>query len=294
MQEMLKERLNEYCSYIETNLDEYVQHYCSEKLSLSLPKAMLYSLEAGGKRIRPVLVLEICKILSGDYKKAKSCACAIEMIHTFSLIHDDLPAMDDDDMRRGKPSCHKAFNEAIAVLAGDELATLPYLIIAQDNDLSADAKSKIISVLAKETTNMIQGQIIDIENEGKEISEEILLKLHSNKTCGLLRAACKMGAICADADEETIAMFEEYAEFLGLAFQIIDDILDIVGDEKALGKPVGSDAQSNKTTYATLVGIENARKKASYLTEKAMGILENFDNTAILKQLTQNLLTRNN
>lgn len=293
MEALLRERLGAYCSYIEKSLDEYVRVYCSNDLAKTLPKAMLYSLEAGGKRIRPVLALEICRMLSGSFEKAKSCACAIEMIHTFSLIHDDLPAMDDDDLRRGKPSCHKAFDEAIAILAGDALATLPYLVIADDENLSSDIKSKAISVLSLETANMIAGQVIDIENEGKEISEEILLTLHSNKTCALLRAGCKMGALCADADEKTIAMFEEYAEYTGLAFQIIDDILDIVGDEKTLGKPVGSDAECNKTTYATLIGVENARKKALELTEKAMSILDNFNDCEFLKQLTKYLLTRN-
>lgn len=293
MEALLNERLGLYCPYIEKSLEEYVGLYCNYNLAECLPKAMLYSLEAGGKRIRPVLALEICRLLSGSYEAAKPAACAIEMIHTFSLIHDDLPAMDDDDLRRGKPSCHKAFDEAVAILAGDALATLPYLVIANDDKLSDNCKAKLVSILSNETMNMIAGQIIDVENEGKAISEEILLELHSKKTCGLLRACCKMGAVCADADENTVAMFEEYAEYLGLAFQIIDDILDIVGDEKSLGKPVGSDAQSDKTTYATLVGVENARKKASELTQKATTILDNFDDCDFLKQLTKYLLERN-
>ncbi len=293
MQALLNERLGQYCPYIEKSLDEYVMRYCDYKTADALPKAMLYSLEAGGKRIRPILTLEICKMLCGNCETAKSAACAIEMIHTFSLIHDDLPAMDDDDLRRGKPSCHKAFDEATAILAGDALATLPYIIIADDEKLSDDCKSKLMFVLASEVMDMIAGQIIDVENEGKPISEEILLELYSKKTCALLKASCKMGAICANANEKQIKMLEEYAEYLGLAFQIIDDILDVVGDEKTLGKLPGSDAESEKTTYASFFGIENARKKATELTKNAIAVLDDFENCDFLKQLTEYLLERN-
>lgn len=293
MQAIFNERFGVYCPYIEKSLDEYVMRYCNYKTAAALPKAMLYSLKAGGKRIRPILALEICRMLCGDYELAKSSACAIEMIHTFSLIHDDLPAMDDDDLRRGKPSCHKAFGEANAILAGDALAALPYIIIADDEKLDSCCKSKLALVLASETADMIAGQVIDVENEGKTIGKEILLELYSKKTCALLKACCKMGAICANADESIINRLEEYAEYLGLAFQIIDDILDIVGDEKTLGKLPGSDAVAEKTTYATLVGVENARNKALELTQKALCVLDDFENCDFLKQLTKYLLERN-
>ncbi len=293
MDTIFNDRLKEYCSIVEAKLEEFVNNHFCDELAKTLNEAMRYSLSAGGKRIRPVLVLEFCRICGGDIENAISAACAIEMIHTFSLIHDDLPAMDDDDMRRGKPSCHKAFGEAQAILAGDALATLPYQIIACDDKLSTECISKLISVLSTETNAMIAGQVIDIENEDRDIDLGVLDKLYSGKTCALLRASCKMGAICAAAADNEINLAQEFAEKLGLAFQIIDDILDVIGDEANLGKPIGSDVQQNKKTYVTLVGLEKSKNTASELTEQALMILENFENNEFLKQLTLYLLERN-
>lgn len=256
-------------------------------------EAMWYSLSAGGKRIRPVLVLEFCHVCGGDVKKALPAACALEMVHTFSLIHDDLPCMDDDDLRRGKPSCHKAYGEAMALLAGDALLNLAYEIICQTEGVSAETKLALISELsaAVGVNGMIGGQVIDTCSE-EALSEDQLLEMYGMKTGALLGAACRMGCISAGADPEKIEKAGLYAQKLGLAFQIIDDILDITGDEKLLGKPIGSDAEEGKLTYAAAAGIERSRKAASDLTDEALAILDGFDNSRFLKEITVYLLKR--
>lgn len=290
----MKKKFDEYISFIETTLKQYSY---KNKLGLqsSIADAIDYSLEAGGKRIRPVLVLAFCHMCGGDYKKAAAPAVAIEMIHTFSLIHDDLPCMDDDDFRRGKPSCHKKFGEACAVLAGDALAIRAFQIIAE-SDLKDKVKVKLIKEIACSSgvEGMIGGQIIDMENEQRsEISEENLRIMYALKTGMLIKTSCVMGCIAADATDEQIKNAQEYANCLGLAFQIIDDILDVTGDEEILGKPIGSDAEENKTTFVTLYGIDRAKEEAAKLTEKAMEILNKFDNNEFLKELTKYLLNRN-
>lgn len=294
MKDLVKNTLDQYVAFTEDCLKKYS---LKSKLGLqsSVADAMDYSLEAGGKRIRPVLVQAFCKLFGGDPGKAGAPAAAIEMIHTFSLIHDDLPCMDDDDFRRGKPSCHKQFNEACAVLAGDALAIRPFQIIADDKDLDSDKKVKLISELAFSSgaEGMIGGQIIDMENEQREnVDEANLRQMYGLKTGMLIKTACVMGCIVAEASEEQTKAAEEYAHCLGLAFQIIDDILDVTADEKLLGKPTGSDAEENKTTFVTLFGIEGAKTEARKLTEKALGILDEFDNSEFLKGLTEYLLVR--
>ncbi|MDE6133098.1 MAG: polyprenyl synthetase family protein, partial [Oscillospiraceae bacterium] len=202
--------------------------YCQK----SIAQAMWYSLSAGGKRIRPVLMLEFCRMCGGDVEKVLPSACALEMIHTFSLIHDDLPCMDNDDFRRGKPSCHKAYGEAEALLAGDALLNLAYEIISSSG-LPAETKIAVISELSMDVgiNGMIGGQVIDTSYDGKMIAD-LLLEMYSMKTGALLKAACKIGCIAAGADVEKLKAAETYAEKLGLAFQIKDDILDVSGDEK--------------------------------------------------------------
>lgn len=284
-----------YVRFIENELEKYS---LTGKTGLqdNVAKAMDYSLEAGGKRIRPVLVLAFCNMCGGDYKKAAAPAAAIEMIHTFSLIHDDLPCMDDDDFRRGKPSCHKQFDEATAVLAGDALAIRPFEIIAKSAELSDTAKVRIIAELANSSgaEGMIGGQIIDIENEKRDVvDEENLHTMYLLKTGKLIKTSCVMGCIAAGADDEKIKYAEKYAECLGMAFQIIDDILDVTGNEQLLGKPVGSDAEENKTTFVTIFGIEKAREEAEKYTKQAMDILDKFDNNEFLKELTEYMLNRN-
>ena len=294
MNNYTKKTLNEYISFTESTLKKFSY---KNKLGLqsSVADAMNYSLEAGGKRIRPVLVLAFCHMCGGDYRKAAAPAAAIEMIHTFSLIHDDLPCMDNDDFRRGKPSCHKKFGEACAVLAGDALAIRPFQVIAE-SELNDSMKIKLIAELACSSgaEGMIGGQIIDMENEQRStVNGENLRMMYALKTGRLIKTSCVMGCIAAEASDEQVKNAEEYAHCLGLAFQIIDDILDVTGDEAALGKPIGSDAEENKTTFVTLYGIEIAREEAVKLTDKAMKILGRFDNNEFLIELTKYLLDRN-
>lgn len=287
-------RLDELSRTVSRKLEDYMTNVLAEtKGQRKVAEAMGYSLSAGGKRIRPVLTAEFCRICGGDAEAALPAACALEMIHTFSLIHDDLPCMDDDDMRRGKPSCHAAFGEAMALLAGDALLNYAYEVISCGDGLSAETKIALISELSKATgvNGMIGGQVIDTTFEGK-MTEAELLDMYSMKTGALLKTACKMGCIAAGAGDEKIAAAELYAGKLGLAFQIIDDILDVEGDEKLLGKPVGSDGENGKTTYVTLNGTESSRDAAEILTDEAMNALEAFEDTQFLKELTSFLLKR--
>ena len=295
MEQKYKELMNGYISEIENNLRRYTEDKSGNESQQKLTEAMRYSLEAGGKRIRPVLVTEFCRLCGGTPEMSAAPAAAIEMIHTFSLIHDDLPAMDDDDFRRGRPSCHKAFSEATAILAGDALAVLPFQIIADDSVLDSSIKVRLISDLASATAGagMIGGQIIDIENEKRDdVDEENLRYMYSLKTGQLIRTACRMGCIAAGADDEKIRLADSYASKLGLAFQIIDDILDVVSTEEELGKPVGSDAENNKTTFVTVMGIEKAKQEADSLTNEALEILDLFPDSEFLKALTAELLDR--
>ncbi len=289
------DKLREYVEFTESNLKGYNAHSPETEPQKTLIDAMNYSLEAGGKRIRPVLVYAFCEAFGGDYRTAAAPACAIEMIHTFSLIHDDLPAMDDDDFRRGKSSCHKAFGEAAAILAGDALSVLPFEIIADDEQLSAKQKVKLISALARATgkSGMIGGQIIDMENEQRaDVDEANLRNMYHRKTGELIAVSCVMGGICAGASDEELAAAAEYAFDLGLAFQIIDDVLDVISSDEELGKPVGSDANESKTTFVTLYGVEGAMKNASEITDRAMKILEGIENNAFLREFTEMLLRR--
>ena len=295
MEQKYKELMNGYISEIENNLRRYTEDKSGNESQQKLTEAMRYSLEAGGKRIRPVLVTEFCRLCGGTPEMSAAPAAAIEMIHTFSLIHDDLPAMDDDDFRRGRPSCHKAFSEATAILAGDALAVLPFQIIADDSVLDSSIKVRLISDLASATAGagMIGGQIIDIENEKRDdVDEENLRYMYSLKTGQLIRTACRMGCIAEGADDEKIRLADSYASKLGLAFQIIDDILDVVSTEEELGKPVGSDAENNKTTFVTVMGIEKAKQEADSLTNEALEILDLFPDSEFLKALTAELLDR--
>lgn len=295
MEQNHKDIMSGYISVIESNLKKYTEDKSENESQRKLTSAMRYSLEAGGKRIRPVLVTEFCRLCGGTAEMAAAPAAAIEMIHTFSLIHDDLPAMDDDDFRRGRPSCHKAFDEATAILAGDALAVLPFQIIADDPVLDSTTKVRLISDLAVSTAGqgMIGGQMIDIANETRDdVDEENLRYMYSLKTGQLIRTACRMGCIAAGADDEKIKLADSYASKLGLAFQIIDDILDVISTEEELGKPVGSDAENNKTTFVSVMGIENAKAEADKLTSEALEVLDAFQDSGFLKALTSELLDR--
>ena len=258
--------------------------------------AVSYSLGNGGKRIRPVLTLEFCRICGGDYRDAIPFAIGAEMIHTYSLIHDDLPCMDNDDMRRGKPSSHKVYGEANALLAGDGLLTLAFETVLS-SDVSADKKAKAALELAKAAgiSGMIGGQVMDLSNEGKAVSLDEIRATDRLKTGEMIRVAAVMGCIAAGADDEKIAAAENYCENIGLAFQIVDDILDVTSDDATLGKPVGSDSQNEKSTYVSHLGIEKSKEYARRLTENARAALDIFGSEGeFLSELADRLSERKN
>lgn len=257
-------------------------------------EAMKYSVRNGGKRIRPMLTLEFCKACGAEPEKALPLACAVEMIHTYSLIHDDLPCMDDDDYRRGKPSCHIAFGEANALLAGDALLTLAFET-AVKADIAAENVVRAVKELSYSAgiLGMVGGQVLDLQNENKALTLSELEQIHNLKTGELIRVACVLGCVAAGADEEKIKSAEAYAKGIGLTFQIVDDILDITSDAETLGKPIGSDAENQKTTYVSLLGIEKSKEVAAELTRKAKAALAVYDeNTEALSLLADNLLIR--
>lgn len=262
----------------------------------ALWEAMRYSVMNAGKRVRPLLTLEFCRVHGGNPEDALPFACAVEMIHCYSLIHDDLPCMDDDDMRRGKPSCHKQHGESTALLAGDALLTRAFEITAGSAlaGKSPSAAIKAVAALAQYAgvSGMIGGQVLDLSGEQEPLSAENLKKMHALKTGALIRCACTLGALCAGAGDDAAESAGAYGENLGLAFQMVDDILDVVGDEQNLGKPVGSDVQNGKTTFITLYGMEQAKQMAQQYTEKATALLSALPEHEFLLKLTASLLKR--
>lgn len=289
------EQMKKDIEIIEAALGNYLPYEERVKRQVRVIDAMRYSLEAGGKRIRPVLVMEFCRMLGGNAEASIAPAAALEMIHTFSLIHDDLPAMDDDDYRRGRKSCHREFDEATAILAGDALSIHAFSVIAEDKNLTPEQKVRLMQVLGECSgyKGMIGGQIIDMENEQRgDVDEENLRAMCAGKTGALIRCACTMGCIAAGADEETIALADRYGACVGLAFQIVDDILDVTSTTEVLGKPVGSDVESGKTTFATLMDLQKAQALAKELTDEAIGILGQFEGNEFLTELTHDLLVR--
>ena len=294
-------KIREYAELINKAIDEYIS---SEKFSGresggldTMLEAMSYSLRNGGKRIRPLLTLEFCRICGGDYKTAIPFALGAEMIHTYSLIHDDLPCMDDDDMRRGKPSSHKVFGEANALLAGDSLLTYAFETVLSAPHMSAEKKAAAGFALAKAAgcSGMIAGQVMDLENEGKKAALDEVSATDRLKTGELIRAAALLGCIAAGADEEKKKAATEYCDNIGLAFQIVDDILDVTSDDATLGKPVGSDSENEKSTYVSLLGLEKSKEIADELTQKAKAALEIFGKEKdFLAQLADKLASRNN
>ena len=284
-------------------IDEY-RPLIEKRLDGLLPKsgysdcadAMRYSLLSGGKRIRPILLLEFYKLCGGEGLSALDFAAVVEMIHTYSLIHDDLPCMDNHDMRRGRPSCHKAFGEDTALLAGDALLTLAFSVAAGTKGIDADRLTRAIKILSDKAgiCGMIGGQVMDLKFEKTGAAPDELKEMYLKKTGCLLETAAMCGCVLAGADETVVAAASEYAKCVGLAFQIIDDILDCTADEKVFGKPVGSDEKNGKITYVTVFGLDNSKKLAAELTDKAVKILEEFDgNTETLKEFTRYLLNRN-
>lgn len=269
---------------------------CREK---KLIDAMAYSLEAGGKRVRPYLVFSFNSLCGGSEESATAFACAVEMIHTYSLIHDDLPCMDNDDLRRGKPSNHKVFGEDIALLAGDALLTLAFEILTNEKTVKicgTSACCRGVSVLSKYAgaTGMIGGQVIDLMSENTNAPIEVLREMDYKKTACLIKAACELGCISAGANDKQIKAASEFGECIGIAFQIQDDILDVTSSDEELGKPVGSDAENSKSTYVSLLGIEKCRELVDELTEKAVNALQGFDgDTKELEEFAYKLAKRN-
>lgn len=257
--------------------------------------AMKYSLMAGGKRIRPYLVMEVCRALGGREEEALVYACALEMIHTYSLIHDDLPCMDNDTLRRGKPCCHIVYGEATAMLAGDGLLTLAFDVIAEQSDILPKRRIEAVSILAKAagTRGMIGGQQSDLEGEGQSITYEQMVAMHEKKTCALIIAACKLGALAAGNHHADVSeAVEAYGMGIGRAFQLVDDLLDRTATSEQMGKDAGSDAQQNKTTYLSFLEPEVALQLAYAITDKAKEAIAPYDKNGLLGELADSLAER--
>lgn len=298
---IFKEELLEYQKIVNTELEKYLRKEdCYEK---TLNNAMEYSLMAGGKRLRPILVIDTYKIFKSDYEKSLPFAIALEMMHNCSLIHDDLPEIDNDDFRHGKPTNHKKFNHATALLAGDGLLNYTYVTLSKELLRTIDNEENIIDLKNKirafdEFTNavdrMIVGEYLDTELEGQQISLELLQYIHKNKTGELIKLSVKMGAILANAPEKDIQNLSEYAKKIGLAFQIKDDILSEEGDESVMGKPVGNDKEHNKCTYVSFFGLEKAKEELDKTIEEALKLLEPYGKKAeFLRELTLYIKNRN-
>lgn len=283
-----------YLSLAQSRLKRLCEQYLPENSTVA--QAARYSLLAGGKRVRAILVLAACGLLGGDESKAADLAGAVEMLHCYSLIHDDLPCMDDDDTRRGRPSCHKAFGEATAMLAGDLLLTEAFEVVASA-DLSTTARVRAAKALSHGAGayGMVYGQELDLYYEVHNPTEEQLRLVHRNKTGALINAAVQMGVAAADGSEEDANALEQYAYDLGLVFQIVDDVLDVTAAEETLGKPVGSDAENGKTTFVTLYGVEACQKLAQDMTERACQRLTGRygQRAEFLCRMAQRLVERN-
>lgn len=290
-----KEVLSDYAGKFNYELAKYLDRKdCPEHI---LNESMEYSLMAGGKRLRPILAIATYKLFNDDYSKVMPYAVALEMVHNFSLIHDDLPGIDNDDFRHGKPTNHKQFNEATAILAGDGLLNNAYIIISKDLKTSKpnelDNKIRVFNEFSIAIDRMIAGEYVDTEFEGKQITDKILEYMHKNKTGAFLKYAVRLGAILAGANEEKLDKLTTYAENIGLAFQIKDDILSEEGDSKILGKPVGNDKELGKCTYVSKYGLEGAKEILDRITKEAVEILKDFDNSEFLQELAIYIKNRN-
>jgi len=295
----MNKEFERYKEIVEEHLLDFIPEI--DHKSITIYEAMKYSLAAGGKRLRPVLLLAACEFAGGDIKNAIPYACAIEYIHTYSLIHDDMPEMDNDDLRRGVPTNHKMFGDAMALLAGDGLLSTAFEVMHKDELLYLDDDVRLkrriraayeISKYAG-CRGMVAGQVADIEAEGKQCSREMLDYIHINKTAALIMASVRAGAHLGGADEEMMESLTNYAENLGLAFQIVDDILDVIGDEATLGKKTGVDLENNKSTYPALYGLEASQSRLAELTQNAVDALADYyDNAEFFTQLVKDLAVR--
>lgn len=292
-----KEELQIRAKVIDRELEKYLPG--QEEEPPMIHRAMRYSIFAGGKRLRPILVMAAAAAVGGSTEKVMPTACALEMIHTYSLIHDDLPVMDNDDYRRGRLTSHKVFGEAVAVLAGDALLTGAFELIACNGDIEGippRAVNKVILEVAKASGSkgMIGGQVVDMENENKTVDADTLKYIHGHKTAALFRAAIRAGAILSGADDKQLVALTNYANHMGLAYQITDDILDVEGSQEILGKPIGSDEKRGKSTYPSLFGMQESKKLANEAVKMAISELNIFGAEAdILRDIADYLLLRN-
>lgn len=291
-----KVQLKKYQEQVNNELEKYLRKKdVPEKV---LNNSMEYSLMAGGKRLRPILVIATYEIFGENINKCIPYAVAIEMVHNFSLIHDDLPGIDNDDFRHGKPTNHKKFNEATAILAGDGLLNQAYIVISEDLIKSESEelrnKLKVFNEFSTAVDRMIAGEYIDTEYEGKQITDEYLEYIHKNKTGALLKLCVRMGAILANANEKDLEKLTKYAEKIGLAFQIKDDILSEEGNEEILGKPVGNDKELEKCTYVSKYGLQGAKKILEEITKEAIEELKEYgDRAEFLRELALYIKDRN-
>lgn len=275
-----KKMLKERKSIIENELERHMKF--EKGYQNTVFEAMKYSVDAGGKRLRPILLIEACEMLGGKREDAMPFACAVEMIHTYSLIHDDLPAMDDDDLRRGKPTNHKVFGEGMAVLAGDGLLNHAFETMIKKS-LEDEKRAHIYIKAMNEIANgsgvhgMIGGQVVDLESENKQIDIDTLDYIHMNKTAKMIIKPMRAGAIIASASESDMEAVTKYANAIGLAFQIVDDILDIEGDQEKLGKDIGSDIENQKSTYPSILGLEESKKIAKRLIEEGKEAIKSLN-----------------
>ena len=290
--------LERYLQQCKVSVEEAMACYLKERFELApqLYEAISYSAFAGGKRLRPVLAYAAAQACGSDRGVADRAACALEFIHTYSLIHDDLPAMDDDDLRRGKPTCHKVFGEDVAILAGDALQTLAFQVLSEDSSSGPREQLKMINILSRASgyRGMIGGQAIDLASEGQQRSLEQLEQMHSLKTGALIRASVQLGALNVDGvTDRQLQQLDLYAAQIGLAFQIKDDILDIEADTETLGKPQGADLAKQKATYPALLGLEQAKEKMTSCYQQAIDALEPFGEDAkYLRLLAEHFIER--
>lgn len=293
----LEFKLQKNSDILESAFVDYFENKNIEKGVAPFLATEKYSLLGGGKRIRPFLANEVCSMLGGDINASMPFAMAVEMIHTYSLIHDDLPCMDDDDMRRGKPSNHKVFGEAYALLAGDALLTNAFAVAASNKYTDAKATARAVELIAEAAgdAGMIGGQFIDLEGEMRRLSLEELLMLHSHKTGKMIELSAVLGCLAAGYGEESdeFKCVRTYAQKIGLAFQVVDDILDVEGDEATVGKTLKSDAENQKTTFLSFFDIEKAKRYAQSLTQEAKIEISKIDNSETLCALAEYLVTRN-
>lgn len=294
--EAFRLQIKEKAILIDSLLDKYLP--TEQTAPETLHKAMRYSVFAGGKRMRPILCLAAAKAVGSATQALLAAACGLELIHTYSLIHDDLPAMDNDDYRRGKPTNHKVYGDAIAILAGDALLTLAFQLVAEcgrDGSVTPQIITQVIGEVAEAagSLGMIGGQVVDIESENKEVGKDTLTYIHTHKTGALFKASVRAGALLGGTTESQLAQLTRYAECLGLAFQITDDILDVEGDPAKLGKTVGSDERKKKSTYPARYGLAESKQLARQSVDEAVAALRDFDERAdILRYIAGYLLDR--